>query len=203
MTYVSQYKYTIFFATICIVAMVTRTGSVTAFGLQRIIYVIIGLCIALLLNKFILRKDLEDINKTLKIKYKNIIRKMLKEIYNIAKSKEVIDTELEKTFLTTTLIENKIKENYELSLIQENEEIELRNKILSINTFNLYLSLKDNLKNEKYTQLLIKELELLDNANIEKLNLDEYNNKIRLTNIIDEKIIYANIYEIAKLLYIK
>lgn len=200
MTYVSQYKYTIFFATICIVAITTGTGSVTDFALQRFIYVVIGLCIALILNRFVLRKNLDDINESLEEKYKNIIRKMLEEIYNIAKGKKIEDTEVEKNFLTTSLIENKIKENYELSLVQENEKIELKHRILAIDTFNLYISVKENIENIKYSQILIEELESLREINKKEFNVAEYTNKIRLANNIHEKIVYANIYEVGTLI---
>lgn len=199
MTYVSQYKYTIFFATICIVAMVTGTGSVLDFALQRFIYVVIGLCVALILNKFVLRKDLKVINEELKEKYKNIIRKILEEVYDIAKGKEIRDTKIEKNFLTTSLIENKIKENIQLSLAEDDDEIELRNRILAIDIFSLYISLKENLENKDYLEIIVKELEMIE-ENKDEFSLDEYNKKIKLSNNIAQKMVYANIYEVKNII---
>ncbi|MGL4847870.1 MAG: FUSC family protein [Clostridium sp.] len=196
MTYFTQYKYTIYFVTINIVAMATGSGSITSFAAQRIMFVAIGVIIAIFLNKFVLKKSLEDINNNLIERYRRITRDMIESIYNMAKSKKIDKEKIEEDFLTTSLIENKIKENFEVSLIKQDLEIELRKRILVVDIFSLYIELGENINSDEYRVFFEKQIERLaknDGCTLEKCNV-----LIEKSTTIQEKIIYANIYEIKR-----
>lgn len=196
MCYAKVYKYMMFFCTILIVTVAVGNGSVVDFALQRFIYVVIGLIIAVLLNKFVLRKDLKKVNESLKKRYENIIIEMLDLIYRMAKNKEFNKGKIQKLFLTTALIENKIKENCNVSLVNFNEEIDLKNRILAANVFNLFTELENNINDEEYISFFVKMMEELKNRNYKNDNVEKFNKFLNDLNKIEEKIVCSNIYQI-------
>lgn len=144
MTYMVKYKHTIFFATICAITMATGARDVTAFAFQRIMYVIIGFCFALVLNNFILKRELSVINKDLMLRYKNIISKMTKEFKIIADNpNKEITNDVNELFLTTTLIENKIKENFAVSLEEFKEIIKEEDRQEAVEVYYHYIEYKN------------------------------------------------------------
>ncbi|MGV3027028.1 FUSC family protein [Clostridium thermobutyricum] len=196
MCYAKAYKYMIFFCTILIVSVAAGNGSVVDFALQRFIYVIIGLFIALILNKYVLRKDLKKVNESLKKKYENIIIEMLNLIYKMAKDKKLNKGKIQNLFLTTALIENKIKDNCNISLVNFNEEIDLKNRILAIDVFNLYTELENNINDDKYVSFLVSMLENLKSKNYKDNDTKKFNKFLEDLDKIEEKIICSNIYQI-------
>ncbi|MGL5647876.1 MAG: FUSC family protein [Clostridium sp.] len=195
MCYTKQYKYNILLATICIVTLATGTGSVYDFAFQRIIFVIIGMIIAIILNTFVLRCDLKSLNGRLKQKYQRTIYQMIECIYNMAKKAEDREFGIQNLFLTCSAIDKAMRDNFGVAGIQFKEQIKLNSHILVSDIYILYTELEKHIDNEDYRNFVIDSLEKMKTLEKNTDAIDELKEEVEDSKSMDIKLAYANILE--------
>ncbi|MGL4739716.1 MAG: FUSC family protein [Sarcina sp.] len=197
MCYIKQYKYQIFFATICIIGMAAGTGDVFTFAITRVYMVIIGLIIAVILNAFVLKCDLKKLNTRLKTKFALAINEMFVTISSIAKTKNTNDTIIDNFFLLTATIDKQLEDNYTVTLQTFKNELNPHNNILISDLYTLYLNLKLEIHNDKYTALVSELMDKLSKSlevdNIEK----DFDQLLQTDTPLNVKLAYSCILEIA------
>ncbi|WP_162805675.1 FUSC family protein [Sporosarcina sp. PTS2304] len=81
MSYVKVYRYSTILVTFSAIGSVALiTGTTQIFTLERVLFVVAGVVLALLINKFILPYKLEDANRDLYAMYDDTVREMIVEI---------------------------------------------------------------------------------------------------------------------------
>ena len=111
MSYVKVYRYStilVTFSAIGSVALVTGTTQVLT--LERVLFVIAGVVLALLINKFILPYKLEDANNDLWAMYEDTVHEMIVEVDTQIKGGGNADT-IKNLLLITNMIEDRVKLN--------------------------------------------------------------------------------------------
>ncbi|MGL5615108.1 MAG: hypothetical protein ACRDD2_02595 [Sarcina sp.] len=176
--------------------MSTGTGDVTSFALQRLIFVFIGLVVAIPLNMFVLRCDLNKLNLRFKKKYEDTILEMITEIYIMAKNKKIESTKIKNLFLSCALIDKTIRDNFEVALIPFEEQIELSNNILVTDLFSLFRELEKYIKDDNYTLFITKSIKNLSSLQTDSLTLEKFQTAMLEEKSIEKKLTYSNIYEI-------
>ncbi|MGL5417533.1 MAG: FUSC family protein [Clostridium sp.] len=195
MCYTKQYKYNIFLATICIITLATGTGNVYDFAFQRIAFVIIGMIIAIILNTFVLRCDLNSLNSRLKKKYERTIYGMLECIYNMAKDGETRKIGIQNLFLVCAAIDKAMRDNYGVAAVQFKEEIKLNSYILVSDIYILYTELEKYIDHEDYRKFVMNSLEKMKTLENSTEAIDEFRKNVQTGESIEIKLAYANILE--------
>ncbi|MGL4655712.1 MAG: FUSC family protein [Sarcina sp.] len=197
MCYVKQYKYQIFFATICIIGMVAGTGNVFDYALTRVYMVILGLILAVILNTFVLKCDLKKLNTRLRRKFALAINEMFVTLGSIAKSKKLQDTIMDNFFLLAATIDKQLRDNYEVTLKEFKNELDPHSNILISDLYTLYLNLKLEINNEKYTTLVSDLMSRLSKSTETDEIEKEFNEILETNTPLNLKLAYSCILEIA------
>ncbi|MGL5648593.1 MAG: FUSC family protein [Clostridium sp.] len=190
MCYIKQYKYSIFFATICIITMAAGGADVLSFALTRIFMVLCGMVLAIVLNKFVLRCDLNKLSTRLTEKYMSLVKGMFESIKNMAENQKIDFVEVKKFFLLCAVIENQLRVNYQLTLKDFDLPCFAYNSILTSDLYVLYLNLKREIADKKFTDFSSKLVEDLANRKYEKIE-DEFNVAMNEENNIRERLMYS------------
>ncbi|MGL4451225.1 MAG: FUSC family protein [Sarcina sp.] len=197
MCYVKQYKYQIFLATVCIIGMAAGTGNVFDFALTRIFMVIIGMILAIILNAFVLKCDLKQLNSRLRKKFATTINEMFVTISSIAKNKNLQDTTIDNFFLLTATIDKQLRDNYVITLKEFKDELDPHSNILISDLYTLYLNLKLEINNEKYTSLVSNLMDKLSKSTETDSIEKEFNEILETDSPLNLKLAYSCILEIA------
>ncbi|MGL5415404.1 MAG: FUSC family protein [Clostridium sp.] len=198
MCYMKQYKYVIFFATICIVGMAAGDANVLHFALERVFMVICGIVLAIILNRFVLRCDLEKLSNRLINKYMALVDGMFRSIRKMANNQEIDFAETKRFFLLCAVIENQLRTNYQMTLKEFDLPCFSYNSILTSDLYVFYLNLEKGIKNKEFTKFVSELVEKLandSNNEIEKdINLDLQNSKD-----VPKKLMYSLALNISEL----
>lgn len=111
MSYVKVYRYSTILVTFSAIGSAALiTGTTEILTVERLLLVVLGIVIALLINKFILPYKLEDANEDLKDMYEDTIHEMLLEVAQQVKGTGH-DHVMKNLLLFTTMIEDRLKLN--------------------------------------------------------------------------------------------
>ncbi|WP_050607231.1 FUSC family protein [Clostridium niameyense] len=192
-SYTSEYKHNMIYVTISAIGAAALLGNTKVITINRILFVILGALIASVINKFVLPYKIKDSNKNLKSMYKNTIKQMLQEIYNLSKSIEN-DHSIKNLLLITSLIEDKLRLNNQLLKPNKNEYFITKDRVLASNIYELYLYITKNKIDIDYLLKDIQQLVQYENKNISstieviKIHIKEFHNirdKLVLSLTID------------------
>lgn len=164
-SYTKEYKHNMIYVTISAIGAAALLGNTKVITINRIVFVILGALIASLINKFVLPYKIEDSNKNLKTMYKDTIKQMLQEVYNLVKPIEN-DHSIKNLLLITSLIEDKLRLNSQLLQHNKNEDLITKDRVLASNIYELYLYIHKNRIDIDYLLKDIRELVPYENKNI-------------------------------------
>lgn len=205
--YTVQYKYSMICTTVSAIGSAALVGNVQELTIDRILFVLIGMALAILINKFVLPYRLEDSINELKEMYESVIKEMIAEIYNIANGNKQINT-IKNLFIITSFIENKAMMNSQISKNEISGKIINEQRLLVTNVYELYTWIAKEKINSKYAnqilssvnQLIINQGESLENKfdTIQKYisEINDLKTKITLSSVL---IILQEIKEIQNL----
>lgn len=192
-SYTSTYRYGTIYTTICAIGAAAMSGGAIVLTIDRILFVIIGVIIASIINKFVLPVRLKNANEELLRMYKGVFHKMLNKVYEEAINKSDNTHEIDTLLLITTMIEERLAVNNIDYITEENNDCFEKLRILIIDIYQLHRLVRiNNGKNINYLIEDLKELDNIDNIDIESA-MKSVENHIKLVNKIDEKIIFAAI----------
>ena len=111
MSYVKVYRYSTILVTFSAIGSVALvTGTTQIFTLERILFVVAGVVLALLINKFILPYKLEDANRDLWDMYEDTLHEMTVEVHDKVHGKSD-GTAIKNLLLIANMIEDRLKLN--------------------------------------------------------------------------------------------
>ena len=197
--YAKQYKYSTIFVTISAIGSAALVDNVQVLTLDRIVFVCIGVIMALLANRFIFPYKLEDSIRQLKNLYHETVVNMLKEVEFLIEGKKEPHT-MKNLMILTSLIEAKSRQNEKLSTDPDYNQIINSRRSLVSNIYELYIFiLKDQKQFNNYNNLL-KEINSLIRYCDEDIHkkVNHLQDKINNTNDINLKIILSSIIVILK-----
>ncbi|MCR8746325.1 FUSC family protein [Romboutsia lituseburensis] len=205
--YTVKYKYSMICTTVSAIGSAALVGNVQELTIDRILFVLIGMALAILINAFVLPYRLEDSINELKEMYDSVIKEMISEIYNIANGNKQINT-IKNLFIITSFIENKAMLNSQISKNEISAKIIKEQRLLVTNVYELYTWIAKEKINPKYAnkilssvnQLIINQGESLENKfeTIQKYisEIKDLKTKITLSSVL---IILQEIKEIKNL----
>ncbi|MGL5615110.1 MAG: FUSC family protein [Sarcina sp.] len=196
MCYLKQYKTQIFFATMVVVTVATGTEPVTQFALSRILMVLAGLVIAITLNKFVLKCDLNKLNQRLKSKYANAISNMFYEIKFSAETKTAQGTKVKNFFLLCANIDKAIRDNYIVTKKDFKEEIHPHSNILVADLFTFYINLEKRITDKEYTEYVSHLMESFSLPTAQTLLENEFTKVINNNDSLSKKLACSELLEI-------
>lgn len=192
-SYTSTYRYGTIYTTICAIGAAAMTGGAVVLTIDRIVFVIFGTIIAIIINRFVLPVRMKDANKELLGTYREVLYKMLSEVYEGAINKNNNTHEMDTLLLVTTMIEERLVANNGNSIIEENSSYFDKLRVLIIDIYQLYRLVKRS--EIKHNNDMVEDLKLL--SNLENINIDnEIKNveeHIKTAEGMDNKIIFASI----------
>ena len=192
-SYTSTYRYGTIYTTICAIGAAAMTGGEVVLTIDRIVFVIFGTIIAIIINRFVLPVRMKDANKELLGTYREVLYKMLSEVYEGAINKNNNTHEMDTLLLVTTMIEERLVANNGNSIIEENSSYFDKLRVLIIDIYQLYRLVKRS--EIKHNNDMVEDLKLL--SNLENINIDnEIKNveeHIKTAEGMDNKIIFASI----------
>ena len=192
-SYTSTYRYGTIFTTICAIGAAAMTGGAVVLTIDRIVFVIFGTIIAIIINRFVLPVKMKDANKELLGTYREVLYKMLNEVYEEAINKNNNTHEMDTLLLVTTMIEERLVANNGNSIIEENSSYFDKLRVLIIDIYQLYRLVKRS--EIKHNNDMVEDLKLL--SNLENINIDNeiksVEEHIKTAEGMDNKIIFASI----------
>ena len=192
-SYTSTYRYGTIYTTICAIGAAAMTGGAVVLTIDRIVFVIFGTIIAIIINRFVLPVRMKDANKELLGTYREVLYKMLSEVYEGAINKNNNTHEMDTLLLVTTMIEERLVANNGNSIIEENSSYFDKLRVLIIDIYQLYRLVKRS--EIKHNNDMVEDLKLL--SNLENINIDNeiksVEEHIKTAEGMDNKIIFASI----------
>lgn len=158
-SYLVQYKYKMICTTVSAVGAASLIGNVRELGGVRILYVIIGVIIAMLINKFIFPFSIKDSTINLINTYNHIVEKMIKNVSDYI-NEVTMDEEMKNLILYSGLIEERLtsinsSDNYDKLSRYLTEQ-----HLLVMNIYDLYRWIrKDEISKDK----VLKSIEYIKN----------------------------------------
>ena len=173
---------------------ISAIGAICAFGppqifiLNRFLFVILGMFIALIINKLILPYNAKNGYKSLINMYKEVISEMSLEIQLCVKDQSNLH-KVKNLVLISTLIEDKIISMQDLVKDSNHNNLLRDKKIMMSNMYSLYLKLKST-KDKYDVESVITNPE--NAITLEKAK-DMVIDNINSSNDKDNKIVYKNL----------
>ncbi|MGL5379118.1 FUSC family protein, partial [Clostridium sp.] len=144
--YYTEYNKKVIMTTIVSLSSISLVTGIGMLSFDRFILVVLGVCIALIFNKYLLPYDIEDSIKELKSKYVSCTNIIVKELEDLKKGKgdllNVIHNSMIKDQIESKLIQNENKiNNKEIEKLIFNESViagEVRYEFLKFYYLNFY-----------------------------------------------------------------
>ncbi|MGL5329210.1 MAG: FUSC family protein [Peptostreptococcaceae bacterium] len=190
-SYITDYKYKMTCVTVSAVGSAAMVGDVVGeFALIRIVIVVVGAIIAITANKYLYPYSLKDSNEELITAHKNIVVKMLKEIYALVDGR-IQPYNIKNLLISTSLIEEKLKINNQILDKDCYTKIVEEQRFLVANIYELYIWIAREKVNPKFVKYVLEDIDKLINYKdeeikemIEKIkeHIEESNDlKVRIT----------------------
>ncbi len=158
-SYLVQYKYKMICTTVSAVGAASLIGNVGELGGVRILYVIIGVIIAMLINKFIFPFSIKDSTINLINTYNHIVEKMIKNVSDYI-NEVTMDEEMKNLILYSGLIEERLTSINSSDNYDELSRYLTEQHLLVMNIYDLYRWIrKDEISKDK----VLKSIEYIKN----------------------------------------
>lgn len=176
-SYTSKYKHNMICVSVSAIGSAAIMDKVEVMSINRIFFVVIGVIIAMILNRWVLPYKLEDSNEYLKTTYDKVIYEMLKCIYDFTKG-GTIKHRIKNLLLITSVIEDRLRINNQVSTKGYNEEYIKEHRILVNNLYELYILIHRYKIGKDELEYIIEDIKKI-------VNYDRDNNKEVLKSIKD------------------
>ena len=199
-SYLSEYKHKTICTTVSAIGAAALLGNTTVLTLRRIIFVAIGVVLAIIINRFILPRKIEDYTRELEGMYLEAVKAMLKKVYLSPTENNMHG--MNNLFIITSLIESRLENNKEFLNKRAIKSIS-QNRLLILNIHELYILFSnDKFKNIDSTYIVedMKMLTSFTDQNIKEL-LDKIEDHIKKSDNIYNKMMLENIREVYKEIY--
>ena len=196
-SYLSEYKHKTICTTVSAIGAAALLGNTTVLTLNRIMYVSIGAILAILINRFILPRKIEDYTRELERMYLEAVKSMLKKVYLSPTENNMHG--MNNLFIITSLIESRLENNKEF-LNKRAIKFISQNRLLTLNIHELYILFSsDKFQNIDSTYIVedMKMLTSFTDQNIKEL-LDKIEDHIKKSENIYNKMMRENIREVYK-----
>ena len=196
-SYLSEYKHKTICTTVSAIGAAALLGNTTVLTLNRIMYVSIGAILAILINRFILPRKIEDYTRELERMYLEAVKSMLKKVYLSPTENNMHG--MNNLFIITSLIEIRLDNNKEFLNKRAIKSIS-QNRLLTLNIHELYILFSsDKFQNIDSTYIVedMKMLTSFTDQNIKEL-LDKIEDHIKKSENIYNKMMLENIREVYK-----
>ena len=196
-SYLSEYKHKTICTTVSAIGAAALLGNTTVLTLNRIMYVSIGAILAILINRFILPRKIEDYTRELERMYLEAVKSMLKKVYLSPTENNMHG--MNNLFIITSLIESRLENNKEFLNKRAIKSIS-QNRLLTLNIHELYILFSsDKFQNIDSTYIVedMKMLTSFTDQNIKEL-LDKIEDHIKKSENIYNKMMLENIREVYK-----
>ena len=196
-SYLSEYKHKTICTTVSAIGAAALLGNTTVLTLNRIMYVSIGAILAILINRFILPRKIEDYTRELERMYLEAVKSMLKKVYLSPTENNMHG--MNNLFIITSLIESRLENNKEF-LNKRAIKFISQNRLLTLNIHELYILFSsDKFQNIDSTYIVedMKMLTSFTDQNIKEL-LDKIEDHIKKSENIYNKMMRENIREVSK-----
>ena len=196
-SYLSEYKHKTICTTVSAIGAAALLGNTTVLTLNRIMYVSIGAILAILINRFILPRKIEDYTRELERMYLEAVKSMLKKVYLSPTENNMHG--MNNLFIITSLIESRLENNKEF-LNKRAIKFISQNRLLTLNIHELYILFSsDKFQNIDSTYIVedMKMLTSFTDQNIKEL-LDKIEDHIKKSENIYNKMMLENIREVYK-----
>lgn len=194
-SYAFTYRYGTIYTTICAIGSVAMSGGAVVLTINRIVFVILGIIIGIIINRFILPVKMKDANNELSEMYTDVIDGMLKEVYEKAKNENNDSYEMDTLLLVSTMIEEKISANNAGDINEEVDNYFDKIRILVVDIYQLYVLIRRSKIKHNNVEHMIDDLRMLSNpvnGDID-MTIKTVEEHIKSTKGIDNKIIFASI----------
>ena len=168
-SYLSEYKHKTICTTVSAIGAAALLGNTTVLTLNRIMYVSIGAILAILINRFILPRKIEDYTRELERMYLEAVKSMLKKVYLSPTENNMHG--MNNLFIITSLIESRLENNKEF-LNKRAIKFISQNRLLTLNIHELYILFSsDKFQNIDSTYIVedMKMLTSFTDQNIQEL----------------------------------
>lgn len=193
--YFTEYRHKMIFNTISAVGSAAMLGNTTVLTINRIFFVAVGVVIAIIINKHIMPRSVENFTKELEFIYLNSIRSMIKKVYLSGIKPD--NHGMNNLLIITSLIESKLESDKEF--VSENTLKHInKNRSLTLNIHELYVLFNSDKIKCNDTKYIIEDMKALltyDNHDI-KDTITKIENHIKDSKDVINKIILENIREI-------
>lgn len=199
-SYLKEYKHKTICTTVSAIGSAALLGNTTVLTLRRIIFVAIGVVLAIIINRFILPRKIEDYTRELEGMYLEAVKAMLKKVYLSPTENNMHG--MNNLFIITSLIESRLENNKEFLNKRAIKSIS-QNRLLILNIHELYILFSnDKFKNidSKYIVEDMKMITSFTDQNIKEL-LDKIEDHIKKSDNIYNKMMLENIREVYKEIY--
>ncbi|WP_153730431.1 FUSC family protein [Sporosarcina obsidiansis] len=200
MNYIKVYRYSTILVTFSAIgAAALVTGTTEILTLERIVLVVVGVVLALLINKFILPYKLEDANRDLSSMYEDTIHEMLVEANEKVKGKGNYHA-VKNLLLITNMIEDRLKLNNQE--VPSGEGITwLTNQRRAASTiYELFGWIQKHGLQESNVSAISSSLQILMDRSAEGLTLEQemsaMKEKIKMTPRIEDRMVLSMILEV-------
>lgn len=193
-SYLVQYKYKMICTTVSAVGSASLIGNVGELGGVRILYVIIGVIIAMLINKFIFPFSIRDSKINLINTYNHIVEKMIKNVSDYIND-VTKDEEMKNLILYSGLIEERLAIINSSDAYDELSRYLTEQHLLVMNIYDLYRWVrKDEISKDK----VLKSIEYIK-KNKEKFTKEKMlsiQNEIGSSSFNKDKLLFISTIEV-------
>lgn len=196
-SYLNEYRYKTVCTTIVVMGAASLLGSSDGLIINRIIFIISGIVVAMIINTFILPRRVEEYTKGLERMYLESVKAMLRKVY--LSPTENNTHGMNNLFIITALIESRLENNKEFLNKRAKKSIS-QNRLLVLNIHELYILFSSDKFKNIDSKYIIEDMKLLTSftdQNIKEL-LDKIEKHIKKSENIYNKLMLENIREVYK-----
>ena len=193
-SYLVQYKYKMICTTVSAVGAASLIGNVGELGGVRILYVIVGVIIAMLINKFIFPFSIKDSTINLINTYNHIVEKMIKNVSDYIND-VTKDEEMKNLILYSGLIEERLASINSTNAYDELSKYLTEQHLLVMNIYDLYRWIrKDEISKDK----VLKSIEYIkkNKETFTKEKMLSIQNEIGSSSFNKDKLLFISTIEV-------
>ncbi|GIP44946.1 FUSC family protein [Paenibacillus sp. J45TS6] len=179
-------------------AVVSGMGVVT---FERILYVILGIGIGMLANRFILSHSIEKGTKDLVQMYKDTSRFLIEELYDFIKNPNPTNIHsIHHLFVISTLIEDRILLNNETRELKDANRFLENLRLVNHSIYELFLRVQTKKIDQATVRIILEEVDKIKDSSEEELDClikrDRHTNHERPTQTMYDSIVLNDVISI-------
>ncbi|WP_019242941.1 MULTISPECIES: FUSC family protein [Bacillus] len=198
-SYAVAYRNVVWTVTLAALGTAALTGNPEILTINRVFFVLLGIAIGMLVNKFILPFSLKTGTKNLIDMYREASKQMFKEVYKYLDQRENAHT-INNLFAVSTLIEDRILLNNETLELKESKQFLEEQRKLNHAIYELFLRVQQAKISEATVKLVLEDVDRKISTSTEDIDciVQEMKKKISTFISVEDKIIFTDILRIFK-----